>query len=132
MTVESKEHKLRLVYTELDGFDGFGPKMIHSAEGPKHLTCKLLTAYLIDDAGREVAIERETPGGVVDVLDLGESDSGAVAIELETSCSPQKKRDKLEQYQTELITEVITLPIAEAPDDLDALEEWLRERIPGV
>lgn len=127
-----KTHKLKLVYRELDGFDQFGPEILHSAEGTKHLTCKLLTAYLISEAGREVAIECDTPGGVVDVLDLGESDTGATAIELETSCSPQKKREKLEQYRTELITEVITLPIKEAPDDLDGLEAWLSEKLPGV
>ncbi len=129
-----KENKLRLVYRELDGFDDFGPDLLHSAEGPKHLTCKLLSAYLIQDAGRDVAIEKELESGEVDVLDLGDSDEPARVIELETSCSPQKKREKMEQYagNSELIGDVHTLPIKEAPDDLNDLLEWLRERIPAV
>ena len=129
-----RSYKAKLVFEELDGFDQLESNRFHSGEKLKHHICKCMAAYLINDAGRDVAIECETENGEIDVLDLGESDEPARAIELETSYTPQVAREKYEQYAepSELIEDVHTLPIAEAPDDLEELEEWLRERIPGV
>jgi len=130
MTVESKEHKLKLVYRELDGFGQFESQRFHSAEGPKHYLLKHYTAYLINQAGREVGLEVQTDDGEIDILDLGESDEGALAIEVETAYSPQKVEEKREQYTSELIRDVIVLPAREAPTEFDELEAWIRDRIP--
>jgi len=125
-----RQNKLRLVYQELDGFEQFESQRFHSAEGPKHYLLKHYTAYLINQAGREVGLEVETDDGEIDILDLGESDEGALAIEIETAYSPQKAEEKREQYTSELIRDVKTLPARDAPDDLEDMEAWIREQIP--
>lgn len=132
MTIQSRAHKAKLIFDELDGFDQLEKSRYHSGEDLKHHICKCMAAYLINKAGRDVAIECETPNGEIDVLDLGESEEPARAIELETSCSPQKKREKLEQYQSPLIAYVLTIDISDAPDDLEDLESWLQEQLPAV
>lgn len=127
-----RAYKAKLVFEELDGFDQFESQRFHSAEGPKHYLLKHYTAYLINQAGREVGLEVETDDGEIDILDLGESDEGALAIEIETAYSPQKAEEKREQYTSELIRDVKVLPARDAPDDLEAMEAWIRSRIPGV
>jgi len=126
------KYKTKLVFEELDGFDAFETDRFHGGEDYNHHMVKCAAAYLINDAGRDVALECDVDGGEVDVLDLGESDQQATAIEIETAYSPQKERDKLEQYRSDLIGEVIVVPAREAPDELDALNDWLRKRLPGV
>jgi len=125
-----KQNKLRLVFQELDGFDQFESQRFHSAEGPKHYLLKHYTAYLINQAGREVGLEVETDDGEIDILDLGESDEGALAIEIETAYSPQKAEEKREQYTSDLIRDVKVLPARDAPDDLEDMEAWIREQVP--
>lgn len=135
MAIESRSHKAKLVFDELDGFDSLERDIFYGSEGKKHYISKLLAAKLISDAGRDVAVELELDdGSTIDVLDLGESTEHARAIELETAYTPQTAREKYEQYAegSDLIGDVHVLPIAEAPNDLDALESWLRERIPAV
>jgi hypothetical protein len=135
MAISSPSHKAKLVFDELGGFDSLERDIFYGSEGKKHYISKLLAAKLISDAGRDVAVELELDdGSTIDVLDLGESEECARAIELETAFSPQTAREKYERYaeDSELIGDVHVLPISEAPNDLDKLESWLKDQIPAV
>lgn len=127
-----RSYKARLIFEELDGFDQFDRQRFHSAEGFRHHQVKNAIAYLINQAGRDVGLEVETPDGEIDILDAGRSDEGALAIEVQTDCTPQERKDKAQQYTSELIRDVVVIDPTEAPDDLTELESWIRERIPGV
>lgn len=135
MAIKNRKHKAALVFDELPhGFDSLERSRFYGSEGKKHYLCKHLAAKIINDAGRDVCIEVDIGQGTVDVLDMADSTEHARAIELETAYSPQVVEEKREAYveSSELVGDVHVIPIGDAPNDLDALEDYLREYIPAV
>lgn len=121
----------RVLAEGLDGIQG-RVKAHNSDETLRHFLIKSTIAHILQEAGRSWETEAELQGdrGVVDVLDLGPSDGKAMVYEVETSYSPQRARDKLDQYQRDhnpLIRDVIVIPAKEAPTDIHELREWLLE-----
>lgn len=124
-----RKQKFALAQRELvDGWDALDDSH-HGAEGLRHHLLKHAVAHLIRDAGREVGVEVKTRDGEIDVLDMGRSDEGALAIEIETAHSPEKVDSKVAQYESDLIRDVVVLPAREAPTEIDALEMWIKEYV---
>lgn len=122
----------RVLANGLSGLNG-GVRLHNSDETQRHVHIKAELANILQEAGRNwgTEVELQNERGVVDVLDLGSSDGKAMVYEVETSYSPQRARDKLNQYQRDhdpLIRDVIVIPAKEAPTDIHEMREWLLEK----
>lgn len=104
-------------------------------ETAKHAVLKTLVA-------RELAKRRgpdgydtevKCPGGRVDVLDFGPPDEPPAVYEIETNASRTVKLAKADQYALGPVPpeRVYFLDPTEAPDELDALVEWVERQVVG-
>jgi len=101
----------------------------NSDETPRHLTLKAMVALKLTRMGRPWECEAEFPGkGVIDVLAWG-SGGKATAYEVETAYSPQKARDKADQYAGGEIRDVIVIPVQEAPETPGEMLDWLDQYV---
>jgi len=99
----------------------------NSDETLRHLLLKATIAKILHDGGRDYATEVELAGrGVVDVLDLGPSDGMAVVYEVETNHNPERVREKVRQYASDVVRDVIVIPARESPENVQEIESWLK------
>lgn len=106
---------------------------LHSGtETAKHLTLKALLAreFLRNDIPYDTEVRVES--GRIDVLSLGGPDDKPVAYEFESNCTPQRARNKAEQYAVGPIRDVIVLDPTDAPETVSAIPEWLRTEVAGI
>lgn len=106
----------------LDGSD----ISIHSSdETPRHLTLKTMAALKLQRMGRAWECEVEMGDkGVVDILAWG-SGGKATVYEMETAYSPERAREKADQYAGGMVRDVIVIPVKEAPESPGDMLEWL-------
>lgn len=131
MTKQGKEDWLKNNDLHTEGYE---PKpsavRLHgSRETTKHLLIKTLIAKRLQKEGRRWDTEVSGPNGRVDVLDYGPPEGSPVVYEVQTGCTPQDRREKAEQYAVGPIRDVLFLDPEDAPDDIEALEEWVGERV---
>jgi hypothetical protein len=116
----------------VNGLSGLGGIQTHNAdETHRHLAIKTALAHIHQSGGRTWGTEVELRDrGVVDFIDLGPSDGRAVIYEIETSYSPAKVEEKVNQYLhdgDELLRDVIVIPARECPGTRAETREWLLE-----
>ena len=100
-------------------------------ETPKHAVMKLLLALALERRGRVWGTEVQIDGGRCDVLDWGPPDGCAVVYEIETDCTPHRKQEKIEQYCSWIVRDVLVLDPTDAPDNLLELWRWIETRVYG-
>lgn len=116
---------------------GYEPKhesairLHNSNETTKHLMVKALVAQVLRERGHRFDTEVLGPNGRVDVLDFGLPDSRPVVYEVETDCSPQKRREKAKAYAVGPVRDVLFLDPTDAPDDVHDLKEWVEGEVVG-
>lgn len=96
-----------------------------SNETPKHLFVKAMLAHVLQTKGRRWDTEVKTANGRVDVLDLGPPDEKGFVYEIETDVTPKRHRDKVEQYKTPALADVLVIDPDDVPDDPDEAVEYL-------
>ena len=95
-------------------------------ETPKHLALKAMLALLLRKKGRSFDTEaRLEDKGRVDVLDWGPIDGKAVAYEVESGLTEQRKQEKIEQYVGGEVRDVIVIPVQDAPEAPKEMLDWL-------
>jgi len=119
---------------EGEGFELRRPAVrLHgSKETETHLVLKALLARKLQRAGREWDTEVRTPDGRVDVLDVGPADGKSTIYEIETNATPQRIRKKADQYASAAVRDVIVIDADLAPDELEAMSEWLDQHLIGL
>lgn len=100
-------------------------------ETTKHAVIKTLLARALQKRDRRWDTEVAGPNGRVDVLDFGPADGEAVVYEVQTNCTPQDRRKKAKQYAVGPVRDVLFLDPEEAPDEMDALEDWVEAHVVG-
>jgi len=102
-----------------------------SNETTKHLMVKALVAQVLRERGHRFDTEVLGPNGRVDVLDFGLPDSKPVVYEVETDLTPQTRREKATEYAVGPVRDVLFLDPTEAPDDIQAMKEWVEHEVVG-
>jgi len=127
MTLTRKDRWIKRVTLKSEGIavDDAMNTIHNKDETAKHLTLKMMVGLTLARKDRVYSIEAPVEGGVVDVLDWGESTGKAVAYEVETASNPKAHRDKREQYVGGEVRDVIVIPVTEAPDTPEEMLEWL-------
>lgn len=115
------------------GSGGFEPKewrgvRTDDTNTRKHEFCKFAMSRALSESDHEWDTEVECDAGRVDVFDFGPVDGKPVVFEFETSYSPARVEEKREQYNCELLRDVIVIDPAEVPDELDAAVEYFKNR----
>lgn len=103
----------------------------NKSETAKHLVMKALLALHLQQRGRPWGTEVDVGNGVVDVLDWGPPDAKAIAFEIETGCTPERKRQKVAQYTNWIVRDVIVLKPEDAPDEIPKLYRWVGCHVTG-
>lgn len=110
--------------------DRMGNVSVHG-DRYRHFMIKAAVFKVLTEAGHDVATELTVPGGgKLDVVDL----HTFRAYEIETGLTTKGRRDKTRKYLADdvmgrYLNDIHFLDVAEAPDDLDALEAWARDRV---
>lgn len=110
--------------------DRMGNVSVHG-DRYRHFMIKAAVFKVLTEAGHDVATELTIPGGgTLDVVDL----HTFRAYEVETGLTTKGRRDKVRQYLADdamgrYLDDIHFLDVDEAPDGLDALEEWVADRV---
>ena len=75
--------------------------------------------------------DASTDADYADVLIARESQKNGVVVEVETGLTKERKREKVNQYLTDYIQEVLVIDPTNAPDSLDGLSKWVENHLDG-
>lgn len=133
MSKSDKENWIKGKDLENVGFEVKPPAVrLHgTGETLKHAVVKLLVARVLQKRGRKWDTEVKGPDGRVDVLDFGPDDGQAVVWEIQTNASRQAILDKVEQYESANIRDVLVIDPTEAPDEIQEMESWVEGEMFG-
>jgi len=72
-----------------------------------------------------------TDADYADVLIARESQQNGLVVEVETGLTEERKREKVNQYHTDFIQDVIVVDPKNAPIRLPDIEEWVESKLAG-
>ncbi len=103
-------------------------------ETTRHYLVKAEICRQLSNQNHSFATEVHHPErGQCDVLDLNETEDVAYIYEVETDCSRERRREKAMQYtddaSCDVIADCMVIDPTEAPDSLDALEDWVEGKL---
>jgi hypothetical protein len=101
-----------------------------SGETWKHYLCKCVMGKILYDANRNYFSEYEFPNkAVTDVLDV----TTMTAIEFESKCTVKKEKKKsvnfINYLNTRVLNELFVIDLEQVPNDLNAMEQYLKNKI---
>jgi len=72
-----------------------------------------------------------TDADYADVLIARESQQNGIVVEVETGLTKERKREKVEQYYTDFIQDVLVINPDNAPIRLPDIEGWVEDKLAG-
>jgi len=110
------------------GFPRYGYNKVRGGLGESrlHFLVKAAVCKLLEERHRTFFTEFPIHGPKADIFDL----TNRTVIEIESSPTEQKKKEKLNQFNRFWIQDLIIINLKEVPKEVDGLFAYLEKKVP--